>query len=294
MVARAQDRFVQLGTLSFHYSDWGGGGLPVLLLHGLASTCHIWDLMAPILAQRFRVVALDQRGHGGTEKPPSGYDFDTITDDVRSFVEALGVKSVLLVGHSWGGNVALHYAARFSEDIAGLVLVDGGFIEPAVLPDFTWEKAQEILTPPDLSGVTWQGLVQQARDWELASFWSAEIEGIVRANFIVGEDGFIKPRLDRETHMKIARAMWEHRPSKLYARVRCPVLLLPAFNVPKSEKAAGFQEIKRIALAQAQALIPICKLVRMDDTVHDIPLQRPRELSQAIEGFLQEYVQAHG
>ena len=52
----------------------------MLLLHGLASHCGIWDLVAPILARHARVVALDLRGHGASAKPDDGYDFDTVAE----------------------------------------------------------------------------------------------------------------------------------------------------------------------------------------------------------------------
>ena len=77
-----RDGWLTVNGLSFHYLDWGGSGQPLLLLHGLASTCHIWDMVAPILAQDHRVVALDQRGHGETDKPNSGFEFASVTQDI--------------------------------------------------------------------------------------------------------------------------------------------------------------------------------------------------------------------
>ena len=61
-VSTPNDEWVTVDGLSFHYRDWGGSGRPLMLLHGLASTCHIWDMVAPILAQDYSVIALDQRG----------------------------------------------------------------------------------------------------------------------------------------------------------------------------------------------------------------------------------------
>ena len=77
-----RDGWLTVNGLSFHYLDWGGSGQPLLLLHGLASTCHIWDMVAPILAQDHSVVALDQRGHGETDKPNSGFEFASVTQDL--------------------------------------------------------------------------------------------------------------------------------------------------------------------------------------------------------------------
>jgi pimeloyl-ACP methyl ester carboxylesterase len=104
-----RDRFFWLNGLRFHAIDWGGArsARPIALLHGLASQAHIWDLVAPKLAEQRRVVALDQRGHGLSDKPDDGYDFASVAADLGRFLDAEGFDRSVLVGHSWGGNVAL-------------------------------------------------------------------------------------------------------------------------------------------------------------------------------------------
>ena len=116
MAPTATDDWMVIGGLRFHYRDWGGSGIPIVLLHGLASTCRIWDLVAPILSDDFAVVALDQRGHGESAKPDRGYDFATVSGDLHGFIEALKLDSPVIVGHSWGGDVALEYAVARSAE----------------------------------------------------------------------------------------------------------------------------------------------------------------------------------
>src|SRR5579859_6759247 len=114
-----------------HYRDWGGPTEPVegqtpqplLLLHGLASASRIWDLTAPLLARQRRVVALDQRGHGLSEKPDDGYDFATIVADDLAAADALGLgQRFAVAGHSWGGNVALELGAAHPVRVSALAL----------------------------------------------------------------------------------------------------------------------------------------------------------------------------
>ena len=113
----------------FHRIDWGGGGEWLVLLHGLASQAHIWDLVAPLLSESFRVIAIDQRGHGLSDKPDSGYDWATITSDLDAILKALKIDRAMLAGHSWGGNVAVQYAADHPDRVSGLILIDGGFLQ---------------------------------------------------------------------------------------------------------------------------------------------------------------------
>ncbi len=96
-----RDEWLTINGLNFHYRDWGGGEPGIILLHGLASTCHIWDLVAPVLAQGgHRVVAMDQRGHGASAKPDQGYDFEIVSRDLIGLIEGLGMERPLIIGHS--------------------------------------------------------------------------------------------------------------------------------------------------------------------------------------------------
>src|SRR2546430_4870110 len=111
-----KDDFIPVNGLRLHYRRWSpakpGPNLPpILLLHGLASAARIWDFVAPLLVERgYTVTALDQRGHGESDKPESGYNFATIIADDMAAMKALDIERPLVVGHSWGASVALEYA----------------------------------------------------------------------------------------------------------------------------------------------------------------------------------------
>ena len=90
-----RDRFLQLNGERFHYREWSTRGAPLVLLHGLASQSHIFDRVAPMLTDEFRVVAFDQRGHGESFKPDDGYDFATVSADLVAFLDALKIKRAI-------------------------------------------------------------------------------------------------------------------------------------------------------------------------------------------------------
>ncbi len=272
----ARDAFVTLRGLRFHYREYGHDGRAVVLLHGVASNARIWLTAGPLLAEQYRVLALDQRGHGETDKPDDGYDFATIAGDLEAFIDTLGLERPVVAGHSWGGNDAL----------TGLVLVDGGFLELAARPGMTWERAEVEMAPPDLTKFTPQQLVEMAQRWELGPLWSEEIEAALLGNFQVTEEGTLRPHLSRANHMQVVRALWEQRPSELYAKVRCPVL----FALAERDAGGRGEEwiaMKREAMARAEALLPNCQVRWFADTIHDIPLHRPKELAQAMTAFIE-------
>lgn len=101
-----------------------GEGMPVVLLHGTSANHAVWEPVAEALASRARVVSLDQRGHGRSDKPKVGYDGVSFADDVISLLDALGMERVVLAGHSLGARNAVIVAARHPERVAAVVAVD--------------------------------------------------------------------------------------------------------------------------------------------------------------------------
>ena len=262
------------------YWTWGGTGQPLVLLHGLASTHRIWDFVAPLLAQDFRVVALDQRGHGESAKPDGGYDFATVAADLNGLLRALKIESPILVGHSWGGNVALEYAATYQADLGGLCLVDGGTIE--ISSYFTsLEVAKAKMAPPDFSGMTLASLRARVRDMDFGFEITPQIHRVVEANFEELADGNIRARLSRTNHMAVIEAFWDQKPSELYHRVRCPVLLMPTRG--RGSRPKEWREWAERSIAAAGDALPVSKTVWLEDSVHDVPLQRPELVAKLIK-----------
>src|SRR5215217_3415010 len=143
------DRAVPGDGVSLHARDRGGGGRPVVLLHGLASNARIWDGVAPRLAGAgLRVVALDLRGHGDSDQPGEGYGFETVGRDLAAALAAVGLARPLLAGHSWGASVALAYAAARPGALAGLALVDGGLLGVTEWAGTTREEVRRTMAPP--------------------------------------------------------------------------------------------------------------------------------------------------
>ena len=275
------DCYVDLRGLSFHYRDWGGDGRPVLLLHGLASTCHIWDLVAPLLAEEFRVVALDQRGHGLSAQVENGYDFATVSGDAAAFIESLGWERPVIVGHSWGADVALELAAACPEATSGLIFVDGGTIEPSARPGWSLEQARQDMAPPIFTGFTPD--MMQTRGIEGARFGPNPSETVIQAvlaNFRVLEDGTIQSNLRRDNHLRIIDALWDHKPSQLYPTLQCPVLMLPARQSTPDAMDRRFR--REESIGKAALLLPASKTVWLENSIHDVPLQRPELVAGAI------------
>ena len=125
-----EDVFVKTKTAELHYLEWGGRNREstLLLLHGIGDNAHIWDVFAREARRSFRVIALDQRGHGSSETPvPPAYTCEDYVADLAGFIDLLHLDRVILLGHSMGALHATAYAARNPKIVSALVHVD---IEP--------------------------------------------------------------------------------------------------------------------------------------------------------------------
>ena len=269
--------------------DWGGQGKNIVLIHGLASNCRIWDLVGPLLAKTNSVKAIDQRGHGLSSKPNQGYDFETVTNDLHLFLKTNKIDNPLLVGHSWGGSVALNFAAHHPELISGLCLVDGGLIEISSIPGNSLEKALVDMAPPLFNNLTEEFLRQRIakRDWGERDSLSLQndLANIVMANFQEIPDGTITPRFKRSNHLQVVEAFWNHQPSSLFSSVKCPVLNMPArLNDDETPR----QTLRKNLIVQAVKHIEKFETVWLEHSIHDVPLQRPILVASTISSHLKE------
>lgn len=104
------------------YSDQGAGEV-IVLLHGFCGSSSYWEQVIPLLSGDYRVIALDLRGHGGSDAPLGAYSVDQMADDVLALLNALEISECYLLGHSLGGYVTLSFAQRYASRLKGFGLV---------------------------------------------------------------------------------------------------------------------------------------------------------------------------
>lgn len=122
-----KSNFVNVNGIRLHYLDWGGEGDVILFLAGMGCNAHIFDHLAPRFTDTFHVMAITRRGHGESNYPETGYDIDTLTEDIRQFLDTLEIDKVILVGHSMASVELSHFAALYPERILKLVFLDAAY-----------------------------------------------------------------------------------------------------------------------------------------------------------------------
>jgi len=255
---------------------------PVLLLHGLASSRRFWDLVLPGLVG-LPVVALDQRGHGDSERPQGPYDGATIARDALTALDAVGISRAVVVGHSWGAWTALRLAATAPERVLSVVCIDGG-LGSMRQAGVTREQTRERLRPPGFA-VRPDELRQHLSTGVLAPWWSSGVEAALLPLFGVGEDGLVRARLPLKAHMAIVEALLDDEPEARLVQVRCPAWLVSCEPVGALDEWAVR---KAAALEQAAQLLLRPRLQRWAGALHDVPLQWPALVAGLIRAAAEE------
>ena len=286
MIQSESHSYVNLDGLKFHYKITGSGPA-IVLLHGLASNLKIWDLVGPMLSSDYTVVSIDQRGHGRSAKPKTGYDFQTVVSDLDNLLEALEIRHPLLMGHSWGADVVLEYGVAYPRKAKGIVMVDGGTIQPSAREGWTLDIAKEEMAPPKFTGLTKERL--QSRFSQRNGGVLQNVKGAFEAvlgNFSE-KDGVLSPNLSRENHLLIIEALWNHYPDELYKIIQSPCVFFPASPDSRPEDSHWINR-KSSFLQMASDHIAQCKVHWFTNSIHDLPLQRPKELVAALKEIINE------
>lgn len=131
-----------------------GTGTPVVLIPGFGMTHQVWDRQVRVLAPNHRVVCLDQRGHGSSDKPLDGYDIERLAEDLCVVLDTLDVRESTVVAWSFAGQIAFRAAAGMTDRIAKLALVGSNAVRASRSADFPFGNVPELLEPALITAET--------------------------------------------------------------------------------------------------------------------------------------------
>jgi pimeloyl-ACP methyl ester carboxylesterase len=286
-VAGGTDRDVAGCGVALRATVWDGDARlsavqpTVVLLHGLASQRRFWNLVVPhLVTAGVPVVAIDQRGHGDSERPDGPYDVGTCARDVLAVLDDLGVEDgtgAVVVGHSWGASVALEVAAAAPERVRAAVAVDGGVTTPAGLG--TREEVRRRLEPPRFA-LPPEEFAAMVASGPLAEMWTPAHEAAVVPAFAVDEDGLARARLSLDIHMKVLDGLLDVDVAAVLSAVRCPCWAVVCEPVDGGAQDAAYHDdawarARAEGLDRAGRLLASPRVLRWAGAVHDVPLQWP-------------------
>jgi len=247
----AADFWVDSEGVRIHGLDWGGaaGGTPLIMLHGVGGNAMAFNMLGPRLVaavgDAYRVVSIDQRGGGDSDKPAAGYEQEFFGRDVLAVQQAMGGGPAVLVGHSRGGWLAPYIAGTWPARVRSLVLID-----PARM---TYEspQAQEAFYSRVRAGLGPFASEQAALDHAVAStpdaYWGPERQASVLAGLYRAFDGTVFGKMPRRVLDELERVRGDDVLRPLTSSIDVPTLLFVSSRSDAHRQGQKLEYAERIA-----------------------------------------------
>lgn len=279
------DKFVIVKDHHIHYVEIGPeteGSDTVLLIPGAFSTYRSWNRMIPFLSRHYKLLAIDYIGAGDSDKPRSGFSYsvEEQADLIAEMIEKLQISKANVVGVSYGGIIALNLATRYPGLFGKVVCIEGSVIKPEKLPN---DLKKELLRWPVIGdffiSMIRSGLFDKAtaksvmgRAWQMMSDEERrEIVEIISQN-----------------NKTASRVSW-YRISRTFHNSKDFVEKIKTIQSPILYLYGGISEFRPMAEMNIEffkTYLPKVEIVIFKDGIHDLELQKPREVANLILEFL--------
>ena len=270
----AQGKFIDLDGHRTHYIEKGEGE-PVLLLHGFFYDSYLWAANIDVLAENFKVYALDLWGFGYSTREPLNYGYQLYADQVLLFMDSLGIQSASLVGQSMGGGIATQFCVQHRPRVNKLLLVD-----PAGLPN-PLPLTGKFFNLPRIGEFFLSLNTDAIRRKNLGDFWIHNKE-LITASYFENVTRFHKINHTTEVLLTILR-------KQFFDKLCCEIHRLAQIKVPVL--LVWGREDKAVPLRCGQEMHRILKGSRLEiiDNAGHVPnFERAEQFNQLAVDFLQE------
>ena len=273
-----------------HFLDWGGPATAgerqphgVLLIHGLANTAWSWIAVARRLRRARPTVAMDIRGHGLSDAPTAGYDPESLAEDVVAVAEGSGLLAspddrIIVAGHGFGATVGAWAAASLGARCAGIVLVDGGWVDLAASTGMEPGEFLRGLDEPSEILRSMTAFLADRRAFDPRT-WDTDQERAARATVVETHAGRVVPTTRPHAVEGSVEAMFAYRPDVVLPSIEAPIAALVAADDEEGSAAAA---LETVGAALAAARRPPIAVMRFPDDGHNLLRYRPEAVAGAI------------
>ena len=264
------DRHITVNGLRIHYVEWGAeGAQPLILLHGIGRVAHTFDHLAPHFSSKYRVLAVDLRGHGDSAWDPQGaYMVEDYVRDIEGLVAQLKLRNIVLWGNSTGGRVAQVFAGLHPELVSAVIVEDVG-------PE----------RPPAISSRRATRMAEEEKGWATTD----ELLAQVRKDYPRTADPLLRSFVQHGSKLRAdGRVVWKRDPAiqngfvptELWAsvaKIKAPVIYI----------LGGASDIVPAATqARLRQVLPSVQILSMPGLGHYPSDEQPAEFTAIVDRFL--------
>jgi 3-oxoadipate enol-lactonase len=245
--------------------DGPPGGRVVLMSNSLMSSFAMWDWTVPALADRYRVLRYDTRGHGRSATPPGPYSIAALGDEAAGLLDALGIEAAHFVGLSMGGMVGQQLGARYPGKVLSLSLCDTASEMP---PREMWEERLAIAASQGIPALA-EGTLKRWFTEPFVRRAPGDIEKVRRMILGTGVEGY----------MACAGAIRDMAQTTMLLAITAPTLVLTGRQDPATTVAHA---------TVLHRVIAGSRLVIIEDAAHLSNIEQPRAFNAALRAFIDE------
>ncbi len=289
---------VKVDSIELQIQDYEHAGEAIIFLHFSGSNLMMWQHIRSYFHDKYRLILVDLRGHGKSDRPESGYQMDKMARDILGVMQHLELEQAHLVGSSIGAEVALSLAAYYPEKVLSLVL--DGALTSEFGPYSTWEgseadfeahvagQLENIRSVPDPIYPSLEELVAERRElFEKYSWWNTFLEAVVRYDAYPIGDGKFARGMGKQANLNYMGHYYHYRFEDYYPRLKCPVLILVEKDLE--------DEREKAAIYGLSELVAQVEIAEINDWAHPYMwFLEPEEACQAILNFLDNTKTARG
>lgn len=263
---------MRAGDTVIHYLQWGNHPDTIIALHGVSSLAHAWKVIGEDLSNKYRFIAIDQRGHGDSSKPEDGYTVQDYSKDIKRFVNALSIEKFIVIGHSMGGRNAIVFAAEHPKRVSKLIIEDFGYAIPKTVYDIVenlvLDNPEKFVSEEE----AYKHLRKRSRFYTDSAVWNR-----VSNAFFKTENG-LRWKYNRNAIIKTLKNLYIDLSPYLKA-IKCPTLFIRGVESTIFTKEAALQTL---------GLNSNFQLEEVSDSTHFIQDENPEEFLQKIRKFLNQ------
>ncbi len=284
-----RDLRVKTNQIELQVREYEHDGQTIVFLHFGGANLMMWQKALPYFVDRYHLLLVDMRGHGKSDEPDTGYDLDTLAEDIAGLMQTLNIKKAHILGSSMGSEVGLALAANHPELVHSFVAEGSLFNEFGAYStnedplekyeEFVNQFMEKVRNTPVKTYQTEEDLLEAKRKAYGEETWNDAFKEMEAYGIVKLGEGQYASAFRKKAKEDYFDHFFHNRLEEYYRRVKCPILMIPDSDEVKDEKA-------RAVMQDVLALTPNGKLIELENWTHPYGwLDDPKKICQVILGF---------